>query len=66
MKTIVVHGTEELEDTKRTFDNVVQIARNEGKVYRARLHKPIVTREVLFASPHAEEDEEEALMVYGK
>lgn len=66
IQTIVAHETEELKDTRRTFENFIQIARKEGKSNRARLPKFIVTCEAVYASPHRGEDKDETLMMYGK
>lgn len=65
IQTIVSHETEEREDRRQTFKNVIQITRNKDKAYRARLPELIVTREVLYTSPREQEDEDNARMMYG-
>lgn len=66
IQTIVVHETKELDDKRRTYENVFQIAQKEDNAYRARLPNSLATRDGLYFGPQQQEDEEEALMLYGK
>lgn len=66
IQTIVAYETEELENTRRIFKNVTQLARKGVDAYRAHLPKSIVAQEALYTSPRQQEDEDEALLMYGK
>lgn len=64
--TIIAHDTEELEDNRRTSENVTQLEQEKEEAYRARLNKPLVTFETLYTSPFEQEGDGDAPMMYGK
>lgn len=64
IETVVVYKTKELDDNRRSFENVFQIAQDESEAYRACLTKPTLSRKGFYASSHRDNDEK--FIMFGK
>lgn len=64
IQTIVAHETEELDDRRRTFKNLIQIARKEGEACRAHLTKAVKTHDDIYVRSLRKDFK--ALEMYGK
>lgn len=66
-QTIVAHKTKELDNKRRSFDNIVQIAQKEGETYQTRLTELAVNQDAFYFSSRSDENSKDhAFLVHQK
>lgn len=63
---IVAHEAEKPEAKRRSFENIIRLARKENEAYCAPLLKPTVNRKTFYVSPRSDQGKSHAFVMFGK